>query len=113
MIRRSVTMTVLSMAMYCSPALGQAPAATLKIELQNVVEYQTDTSDLSKFGTNPNITKGAINNTGAAPCFSVPIVALGDIVAVNGQPARGTYTSRGVSVCTTPAPVASQPVADT
>jgi hypothetical protein len=47
MIRRAETlaMTVLLMAMYCSPARGQAPPATLKVELQNVIFYEVDTSD--------------------------------------------------------------------
>jgi len=110
--QKAMTVSILFAAACCQPATRQTPPATLKVELRNLVEYQTDTSDLSKFGTNPNITKGGINSTGAAPCFSVPIVALGDIVAVNGQPAKGTYTSRGVSVCTSPTAIASQPVAD-
>src|SRR5438128_1420018 len=92
MIGRMKFPLALLTAVYCNPAQGQAPAATLKVELQNVVEYQVD-ADLSKFGTNPNISRGGINSSGAAPCLSVPIVAFGDIVAVNGRPAKGTYTS--------------------
>jgi len=115
MIRKAETlmMTVVLIAMYCRPALAQAPASTLKVELRNVVEYQMDTSDLSKYGTNPSITKGGINTSGAAPCFGVPAVALGDIVSVNGQPATGTYVSRAVNICVTPTPIAGQPLADT
>src|SRR4029077_4885054 len=55
-IVETFTMTVMSLALYCSAARAQAPAATLKVELQNVVYYLVDTSDISKFGTNPNIT---------------------------------------------------------
>jgi hypothetical protein len=36
----------------------------------------------------------------------VQIIGYGDIVSVNGQPARGSYVGRGVSVCTSPNPVA-------
>ncbi len=105
-------MPVLLMLMVCHPVLAQA-ASTLKVELRNVVEYQADTSDLSKYGTNPSITKGGINTSGGAPCFGVPAVALGDIVSVNGQPATGTYVSRAVNICVTPTPIAGQPLADT
>src|SRR5205085_8023579 len=108
MIRRAetLTMTVVSMAMYCSSALGQPPAATLYIELQNVVEYQVDTSDLSKYGTDPNVTQGKISKGLGVGCVGNTIIGYADIVAVNGQPARGTYAVRGVSVCTSPNPVA-------
>ena len=87
-------------------ARATTPAATLVIELQNVVQYQVDTSDLSKWGTNPGITPGKIAKGMGVGCVGVPVVAYGDIVSVNGQPARGTYVSRAVSVCmrTTPVP---------
>ena len=32
---------------------------------------------------------------------------------MNGQPAKGTYISRGVGVCNTPTPAPTQPIADT
>jgi hypothetical protein len=55
----TLTLVVLGLAVCGSPAFAQASAATLKVELLNVVEYQVDTSDLSKWGTNPNITRVA------------------------------------------------------
>ena len=58
MIRTMMMVLVLFASVYCNPARGQAPAATLYIELQNVVEYQVDTSDLSKYGTDPSVTQG-------------------------------------------------------
>jgi len=69
------------------------------VELENVVEYQADTTDLSKWGTNPNITPGKIAQAMGVGCVGVPIIGYGDIVAVNGQPARGTYANRGVALC--------------
>ena len=114
MIRRpeTLTMTVVLMATYCSSALAQAPA-TLKIELENVVEYQVDTSDLSKYGTDPNITPGKISKGLGVGCAGVPIIAYGDILSVNGEPARGTYVGRGVSACLSPTPRAGlQAIAD-
>ena len=51
------TMTVLLVGMRCTVALGQQPpAAILTIDVENVVEYQGDTSDPSKFATKPNVT---------------------------------------------------------
>ena len=112
MIRRveTFTMTVLSAAIYCGAARGQAPAASLKVELQNVVYYLVDTPDISKFGTNPNITPNM-----RVGCFLLGItdVALGDIVAVNGHPAKGTWVDRGMGLCLTPTPGPSQSIADT
>lgn len=105
MFRRSNIVPLLLAAVYCIPSRGQAPAATLYIELQNVVEYQVDTSDLSKYGTDPNITQGKIAKGLGVGCAGVPIVGYADIVSVNGQPARGTYAVRGMAVCLTPNPV--------
>ena len=89
---------------YVNSARGQASPATLLVELENVVEYQVDTTDLSKWGTNPDITQGSIAKGMGVGCAGVPIVGYGDIVSVNGQPARGTWAVRGTSVCMRPAP---------
>src|ERR1700730_17413626 len=114
MIRKMTMLPILLACVYCNPARGQAPAATLYIELQNVVEYQVDTSDLSKYGTDPNITQGKIAKGLGVGCAGVPIVGYADIVSVNGQPARGTYAIRGVAVCVTPTPVPGvEAIADT
>jgi uncharacterized protein (TIGR03437 family) len=40
-------------------------------------------------------------------------LGLGDIVAVNGQPAKGTFISREIGVCVSPTPVPGQALADT
>lgn len=93
-----------------SPALSQSPA-TLKVEIQNLVEYQVDTPDLSKFGINPEITPPA--DVIANGKIGVGVLGIGDIIAVNGQPAKGTYTSRGVSVYTSTSPPSSHAIADT
>jgi hypothetical protein len=102
MSRKLPILAILFAAIYCVPAPGQALAATLYIELQNVVEYQVDTTDLSKWGTNPNITPGNIGK--GEGCAATPLIEYGDIVSVNGQPARGTYVNRGVALCTSPTP---------
>jgi hypothetical protein len=60
-------------------------STTLTIDLANGVEYQGDIADPSKFAKNPAITLSA-----EAPDFLVATL-LADIVAVNGQPAKGLY----------------------
>src|SRR5215471_3284710 len=104
---KTSAMTVLSLAVYCSAARAQAPAATLKVELQNVVYYYVDSSDFSKFGTSPNI----IPSTRSC-LFGGVDIALGDIVAVNGHPARGTWVDRGPGLCLSPTPGPAQGIAD-
>jgi uncharacterized protein (TIGR03437 family) len=93
---------------YCNLALGQAPpSAILEVDIENVVEYQEDLSDPSKFGTNPNVTPpGQFKKFGLA-------TVIGDIVAVNGQPAKGTYVARPAGIGLTPTPHSGQAIADT
>jgi hypothetical protein len=110
LIRKAATLTltlaVLWLAVSGGPAFAQPSAATLKVELRNVVEYQVDTSDLSKWGTNPNSTPGKILQGMGVGCAGVPVIVYGDIVSVNGNPASGTYVSGTVSVCMSPTPTA-------
>src|SRR5437773_7656339 len=100
-----IAIGVLVAAGYVNPARGQSSTATLYIELQNVVEYQVDTSDLSKYGTDPNVTQGKIAVGLGVGCAGNRIIGYADIVAVNGKPARGTYATRGGSVCLSQTPV--------
>lgn len=111
MIRKAdiVALIVLVVAAQSTLAMGQQqpPPAILTIDVANVVEYQGDISDPSKFATNPNVTPSA-----GARAFSVE-VAFGDIVAVNGEPAKGVYVGRPVGIILTPAPKPGQAIADT
>src|SRR5438132_8191284 len=89
MIRRLkiFAMTVLLVTVCCRHAQEQAaPATILVVDVENIVQYHEDISDVSKFATNPNIT------TAVVPKNFHAVVIIGDIVAVNGQPARGTVT---------------------
>src|SRR5260370_37131793 len=63
-------------------AMGQGkvqPATILEIDVENSVRYQEDSSDLSKFATDPNVT------TAIPPRNFFFRLNIGDIVAVNGQ----------------------------
>ena len=113
MTPKATIVPILFAAAYCNRALAQTPS-TLKIEIQNLVFYEVDTSDASKFGTSSNAMPSTLSCTG--PSFgghlANRVVGLGDIVAVNGQPAKGTYVSSGATICVSPTPVPGQPIAD-
>ena len=109
MIRKAgmIATTVLLGVGHCNLALGQgAPATILEIDVENPVQYFEDTSDLSKFAIDPNAT------TAVPPKNFAWTIYIGDIVAVNGQPARGTVTRNLRQVFLNTAPNPGQAVAD-
>jgi hypothetical protein len=104
----SAAVTVLCFGLQGNPAFGQPPPpAIITIDVENVVEYQFDISDPTKFGTNPGVTPSSGNHP-----FGV-VVVFGDIVSVNGQPAKGVYVGRPLVVRLTPTPNPMQSIADT
>jgi hypothetical protein len=109
MIRRinAMGMLALSIAGFGRLAPAQSTSQiTLVIDLQNVVEYQGDVGDPQQFATNPNITTGmTAKNFGFA-------TVLGDIVAVNGQPAKGTYVGKPAGIQASPAPTGGGAITD-
>ena len=65
------------------------PPVIIAVDIQNVVIYQQDFGDATKFATETKATPAPpIRN------FS-PVIWIADIVAVNGKPALGTWTVRG------------------
>ena len=99
--------TAFCVAAYSQLGLAQvAPATILEIDLENVVQYYQDISDLSKFATDPN----AVPATRLRNFDSMVFIA--DIVAINGQPAKGTLsrTARFINLTTSPNP--GQAIAD-
>ncbi len=97
----------------CHLAPAQQPSTTtLIIDLGNTVEYQGDIYDVGKFARNPNPTPSAgLSSSGAVANFAVATL-IGDIVAVNGQPAKGLYAGRSRVINASPTPVSSQAIAD-
>ena len=75
-----------------SAALGQTPPdvtpSVLEVDVENVVQYRADIAEPAKRGTEAAMTTAAP----ARPFTDV--LFIGDIVAVNGRPAKGTWTSR-------------------
>jgi uncharacterized protein (TIGR03437 family) len=109
MIRKTKTFAaaVLWVSLYCIPGWGQAPPPTiLEIDLENRVQYFGDISDVSKLATDPNVTNPVPSKN------FVPVLIIADIVAVNGQPAKGTslFHIRQINLRT--APNAGEAIAD-
>jgi len=104
-----LTIMVALCALACHEvAPGQtAPTTTLQIEFENYVAYIYDVFDPSKVGTDSNATTPIL-----ARNFRI-VVAIGDIVAVNGRPAKGTLTERRTSFFLSPNPAPGQAIADT
>jgi uncharacterized protein (TIGR03437 family) len=62
------------------------------VDIENVVIYQQDTGDATQFAAIPNIvTPPTLRNF-------TPTIWIADIFAVNGKPAKGTWTSRGTQL---------------
>jgi hypothetical protein len=94
----------------CRLAPGQAAQPSiLAIDLENFVEYRADTSDLSQYGVNPGVTPPAA--VLSSHDFYVA-TGLADIVAVNGQPAKGLYAIRARDISTDPNPSPGGALAD-
>src|SRR5436309_2330506 len=83
-----------------------APPVILQIDTANRVQYYEDTADPSKYATNPATT------TASVPANFGPIITIADIVAVNGQPVRGTFWNNSRTLTLRPAPTRGQAIAD-
>ena len=104
----TVIAAVLYAAAFTAPGLAQmAQPTVLTLDVQNRVRYYQDTSDVSKFATSPNIAPATALNT------FIQTVSIGDIVAINSQPAKGTMTTLTRSTNLKPAPNAGEAMADT
>src|SRR5215472_17172025 len=104
---RILAMTVLLAAACGNLGRAQTPPPTiLEIDVENIVVYHEDTSDFSKFATITGITTPA-----PARNFGYFMI-IGDIVAGNGRPAKGTFahTTRGIGL--RPNPMPGQAIAD-
>lgn len=105
------TTVVLVALAACHLVLAQQPPTTnLTIDFANQLQYQDDIYDPVKFARNPNITPSLGIGTGILN-FGVATV-IGDIVAVNGQPAKGLFAARDRFIAATTAPSPGQAIAD-
>ena len=112
MIRKAanIVMVAIPLVAACNLASAQQPPATLTIDLGNMVEYQEDIYDPVTFARSPNVTPSLGIGAGVAN-FAVATL-LGDIVAVNGQPAKGLYAGRSRTISAHTNPTPGQAIAD-
>jgi uncharacterized protein (TIGR03437 family) len=98
----------------CAAAASQAglaqvpPPSILQIDVASNVLYVEDTGDVSKFAGDPNVAADSHSSKN----FN-RIVDVADIVAVNGQPVKGTHMRSGVNVLLRTAPTPGQAISDT
>jgi len=81
--------------------------AVLEIEVANRAFYVADTPDISKFATVPN----PVAPLGPGHTFAT-VLGIGDIVAVNGKPAKGTYLTSFVVLNMSPGAQPGQAIGD-
>ena len=81
--------TVSSLVLLASGAVAQTPAGTLlTVVTEHVTTYRRDVTDYSLLASQPGPT-----NLATAPRTFGETILIGDIVSVNGRPAKGTQTS--------------------
>ena len=117
MVRRAdVVIKLIPLAVAaCHLASAQQPTTTtLTIDLENVVQYQEDGYDPSKFARNPNVTPSAGIGSGGAIANFVVVTLIGDVVAVNGQPVKRAlcWENKSAYYNANPTPVPGQAIAD-
>ena len=97
------------LTMVCALAVPlRVEAATLlQVEVANFVFYVDDGSGQASWATQVQATPGTLGRTFAT------FVGIGDIVAINGKPAHGTYVQRAQIINASNQPTAGQAIADT
>ncbi len=100
-------LTAACIAAFCKVGIAQvSPATILKIDLQNFVQYNQDEPSYAKFA-------GSSEATTAPPAANFAhYILLGDIVAVNGRPAKGAHVCRVQQVNMATAPTPGQAIGD-
>ncbi|MDQ1472612.1 MAG: hypothetical protein QOJ99_4092 [Bryobacterales bacterium] len=79
----------------------------LQLDATNLVSYVVDTPEVSKYGT----LAGPVIPVVTGRPFQTAMI-VGDIVAVNGKPAKGFWLARSFQFSNSPTPVAGQNIAD-
>src|SRR5690348_5694929 len=84
---------------YAVCAQPSAPV-TLRVDVENAVNYWTDITDVSKLATDTHTT------TGTSHVSFETVSGIYDVVAVNGRPVKGTvaWTARNLNLIPTQTP---------
>ena len=102
-----IAMIVLLAAAYCRLARAQAaPHAILNIEVDNIVVYVEDVSPPSAYAAKSDVTPAAV------PRNFAESMLIGDIVSVNGQPAKGVNVQNLRTINLRAAPTPGQAISD-
>lgn len=88
-------------------SIEQEAPVILEITVNNRAFYVHDQPDYSKLATNPNPTAPIV----VGRTFS-DVTGIGDIVTLNGKPARGTYVTRFNVLNLSPTPPSGKAVGD-
>jgi len=103
-------LTVASVLAACAVTLlAQTPPVTLlKVEVENIVGYGDDGTDPAKWASSPTMAPwpSALSFTFKTQVF------LGDIVSINGKPAKGTHITRHLMLMFTPTYTPGRSIAD-
>lgn len=107
LIWRNIAVAVF-VAMFCSSGFGQTAEQPVEliIELDNTVTYRGDVTDAAKLARDPGMTTPL-----PARAFQYTH-NVGDIVAVNGKPAKGLFMNRVSSLVPSLNPQPGQMIAD-
>ena len=105
----TIALTALLAAAYCNSAWGQASPPEIIVDVENIVLYNNNITDQPKLVPNPYITPATPDGVSGTFGFAI---AIGDVVAVNGKPAKGTLALRMQLLLLTPANN-GRPIADT
>jgi len=95
-----------AICLFAAVAFGQTIPVVLDIEVENAVRYIGDVTDPSKLALNAEVTPA-----GSTKAFTDTIY-IGDIVAINGKPAKGLWTSRQYTMGFNPSPAPGSAIAD-
>ncbi len=86
---------------------AQTPrVALLEIEFDNQVSYRLDVPELAKLASAPGLVSPVVDRG------FIGFIGIGDVVAVNGKPARGLWMNRGEMLSPSPAPAPTMAIAN-
>ena len=95
-----------AICLFGAVTFAQTVPVVLDIEVENAVRYIGDVTDPSKLAVNTAATPA-----GSTRAFTDTIY-IGDIVAINGKPAKGLWTSRQYTMGFSPSPAPGSAIAD-
>jgi hypothetical protein len=103
----TITLAALGLSFRIAAAESTPPATILEIDVENLVFYYLDVADPSKLATSAS----AVPRLAGVQTFKQQ-VALADIVAVNGKPAKGVWVGRNMPLLFAVQSVPGQAIAD-